>query len=39
MELTLACFEARVGFINYIETTFAAYYFAIGVTVFESLNG
>jgi hypothetical protein len=32
--LTLACFEARVGFVDYIETTFAADDFAIGMTDF-----
>ena len=37
-KLTLTRLEAGIGFIDYIEAAFPAYYFAIWVTVFEGLD-
>ena len=37
--LPLARFEAGVGFINNVEAAFSTNNLAVGVTVFEGLNG
>lgn len=39
MGSTLPCLEARIGFVDHIEAALATDDLAVGVTVFEGLNG